>query len=332
MCLKLATKVGPTIFFGKYQKLNGAEEILVKKVGDGSIIERFAKIPVPRSSVDIVCPTFLELRWAYGCPFHCSYCYLQGTLRFLPTEKQPRSKSESKVKSHLLTFLTNVASNMREILNTGELADSLMFEGTKKALSQVVLPLFESCNPYGHKVLILTKSNKIDQLLKMQLQKNAIVSFSINTESVANRWEKGTAPPKDRIKAALKLFEEGYEVRIRIDPIIPYPENNWRLEYLELIDEIFGSLIPERVTIGSLRGLQTTINHASDTSWLKYLEENSKWGKRVSSKTRLQMYSSIIEYLRKRYYYEKVALCKEPVFIWQELQLDWRNCRCNCVW
>jgi len=156
MCLKLVTKVGPTIFFGKYQKLSGAEEILVKKVGDGSIIERFAKIPVPRSSTDIVCPTFLELRWAYGCSFHCSYCYLQGTLRFLPTEKQPRSKSESKVKSHLLTFLTNVASNMREILNTGELADLLMFEGTKKALSQVVLPLFKSCNPYGHKVLILT--------------------------------------------------------------------------------------------------------------------------------------------------------------------------------
>ncbi|MEM2739158.1 MAG: radical SAM protein [Candidatus Bathyarchaeia archaeon] len=332
MCFKLVTKTGPTIFFDKFQKLNGTEEILVKKVGDGSIIERFAKIPVPRSPTDIVCPTFLELRWAYGCPFRCSYCYLQGTLRFLPTEKQPRSKPDSKVKLHLMTFLANVASNMREILNSGELADSLMFEGTKKALSQVVLPLFVDRNPYGHKVLILTKSDKIDQLLNMEAQESVVASFSINTGSVATKWEKGTALPKDRINAASKLFETGYEVRIRIDPMIPYPENNWKIEYLDLIDEIFSLLMPERITIGSLRGLQTTINHTSDTSWLTYLKENSKWGKRLSTRTRLEMYSTIIEYLKKRYYYDKVALCKEPVFIWEKLHLNWKNCRCNCVW
>jgi spore photoproduct lyase len=328
----MVTRTSPTIFFDKYQKLDGTEAIMVRKVGDGSVIERFAKIPVPRSPIDIVCPTFLELRWAYGCPFNCSYCYLQGTLRFLPTEKQPRPKLESKVRMHVLTFLTQIADNMKEILNTGELADSLMFEGTKKAISHVVLPLFKERNPYGHKALLLTKSDKIEELLKDEFQRSVIASFSINTESVAHRWEKGTALPKDRVKAASKLFEEGYEVRVRLDPMIPYPEDYWKKEYMDLIDEIFDVIIPERITIGSLRGLQTTINHASDTSWVSYLEENSKWGKRILTKTRLNMYATIIDYLRKKYDYDKVALCKEPVFIWEKLQLNWKKCSCNCVW
>jgi len=40
-------------------------EGLVKQVADGSIIKRFDKTPYPVKPTDVVCPHFLELKWAY---------------------------------------------------------------------------------------------------------------------------------------------------------------------------------------------------------------------------------------------------------------------------
>jgi hypothetical protein len=31
----------------------------------------------------------LELKWAYGCPFDCAWCYLKGTFRFLVSAMLP---------------------------------------------------------------------------------------------------------------------------------------------------------------------------------------------------------------------------------------------------
>ncbi|GAH99661.1 unnamed protein product, partial [marine sediment metagenome] len=62
-----------------------------------------------------------------------------------------------------------------------------------------------------------------------------------------------------------------------------------RESYIELIDEIFLRFIPERVTFGSLRGLQSTINGTKDTSWVKYLKEGSNWGRKIDFTTRYGM-------------------------------------------
>ena len=47
-----------------------------------------------------------------------------------------------------------------------------------------------------------------------------MVSFSLNAPVVSKVWEK--APKvEDRIEAARKVSEAGYETRIRIDPMVP---------------------------------------------------------------------------------------------------------------
>jgi spore photoproduct lyase len=107
---------------------------MVLDVGDGSIIHRFDKTPPPVESTDVVCPHFLELKWAYGCPFDCAWCYLKGTLRFQPTGTMPRTKNLDKVKSHLARFLLHPGPP--ELLNSGELADSLMNENNGQAISK----------------------------------------------------------------------------------------------------------------------------------------------------------------------------------------------------
>ncbi|GAH68463.1 unnamed protein product, partial [marine sediment metagenome] len=158
----------------------------------------------------------------------------------------------------------------------------------------------------------------------------AIMSFSLNADDVARKWEKGAPSVDRRIEAGRKLSQAGYEVRIRIDPIVPVPD--WRKYYTNLIAQIFTNFMPERITLGSLRGLQSTINGSTDKSWLQYLNENSNWGKKVDFKTRYEIYATIINLLRDSYNYRDVALCKETLAMWGRLGMDYKKIKCNCVW
>ncbi len=300
----------------EYELLDGSTRSLVQHVGDGSIIKRFDKTPLPVRSTNVVCPHFLELKWAYGCPFDCAWCYLKGTFRFLPTGTKPVVKSYDKIESHIRRFLSELTTP--EVLNTGEIADSLMSEGSSQPFSKFIIPIFESQS--RHNVLFLTKSNNIRYLLKINSHNQVIISFSFNADEVAKKWERGAPPVARRIEAAKELAKAGYEVRIRIDPIVPIPD--WEEHYTSLVDQIFASFTPERITLGSLRGLQSTINGSTDRSWVEYLKENSNWGKKVDFKTRYEIYASMIKKLKDVYRYEGIALCKETVAMWAKLGMD----------
>jgi len=297
----------------------------VGRVNDGSIITRFDKTHLPKGKTDVVCPHFVELKWAYGCPYDCAWCYLKGTFRFQPNGTSPVVKSYEKIERHTRKFLQEVGTP--EILNAGEIADSLMHENVELPFSKFIIPIFETQEL--HKVLFLTKSSTIKNLLEIEPHNQAIISFSLNAIDVAKRWEKAPSVLK-RIKAAKRLFEVGYEVRIRIDPMVPI--KNWQEQYLQLLDILFDNFIPERITLGSLRGLQSTINGCTDKSWVKYMGESSSWGKKIDFKTRYAMYSAIINQLKNKYSFNEMALCKETVEMWDALKMDYKKIRCNCIW
>lgn len=319
------TAIKPKIYYKEYLQLTGKREILVEKVNDGAIIQRFDKMPLPKRLTDVVCPHFLELKWAYGCPFDCAWCYLKGTFRFRPERTKPVIKDYVKIESHTRTFLDEVTTP--EILNTGEIADSLMFESGEQPFSKFIIPLFSSQKL--HKVLFLTKSSNIKNLLGIEPHNQAIISFSLNAMPVAEKWEKAPSV-LERIKAAKRVQQAGYEVRIRIDPMVPI--EGWREHYSHLVDMVFENLVPERVTLGSLRGLQSTINGCTDKSWVKYLKESSNWGKKIDSQTRYDMYSTMIGQLEGRYNFTKITLCKETVQTWNSLKMDYQRIKCNCLW
>jgi len=313
------------IHYKEYEQLDGRKENLVARVNDGSIITRFDKTPLPRRKTDVVCPHFLELKWAYGCPYDCAWCYLKGTFRFQPNKTSPVVKPYEKTELHTRKFLEEVKTP--EILNAGEIADSLMHENAELAFSKFIIPMFETQKP--HKVLFLTKSSTVKNLLEIWPHNQAIISFSLNAIPVAKRWEKAPSVLK-RIEAAKKVFDAGYEVRIRIDPMVPI--KNWQEYYFELLDILFDNFMPERITLGSLRGLQSTINGCTDKSWVKYLRESSNWGKKIDFETRYIIYLTIINELKSKYSFNKVALCKETVQMWDALRMDYKKIRCNCVW
>jgi spore photoproduct lyase len=316
-----------TIHRKPYKMLDGREKLLVERVNDGSIIKRFDKTPYPQKPTDVVCPHFLELKWAYGCPYDCAWCYLKGTFRFRPEGTKPAFKPLDKIKTHIEAFLEK--ERTPEILNTGEIADSLMGERGDCPFSKFIISIFEEQK--RHKVLFVTKSSNIKNLLMLPSCHQLVISFSLNADLVARKWELGAPSIENRLKAAKELYEKDFVIRLRIDPLVPI--KNWRVHYFRLIDNIFNHLVPERITLGSLRGLQSTINgtKGKDQSWTVFLKENSNWGKKVEFKVRWEMYKALIQYIKYKYKYSRIALCKETKAMWARLNLDWKDIKCNCI-
>ncbi|MEM1876893.1 MAG: radical SAM protein [Ignisphaera sp.] len=295
-----------------------------------------------KSPTDIVCPQFWELKWAVGCPYSCSYCFLQGTFY---GNKSFRLKDLSRLGKELDEFLGWAdAVGIRLLLNAGELCDSLAVpEATEKlidVLKQVIT------NHPMHKILFVTKAG-LHQAKRFIENVNGfeeffVVSFSINAPIIAKRFE--VAPPvEDRLRAAVALHESGIETRFRIDPMIPV--DGWENHYRSLIEDVFTKyeLDPERITIGSLRGLLKTIRFSKDREWVKYLKNGEKtgWGLKISTETRRNMYRTVIENLKTYGYRGYVSLCKETYKIWLELFEEnlisnpgtpeiWENVMCNC--
>ncbi len=312
--------------FAKYKVLSGRTQKRLQRISGGSIVKRFEHTPYPQNPSDVICPHFLELKWGYGCPYDCAWCFLKGTLRMLPEKTAPKTKSREKVLRHVKSALIHISKP--EMFNTGELCDSLMDERNGGIpFSQWIAEEFEK--QQTHKVLFLTKSAYVKKLLEIEKHDNAVVSFSLNASPVARKWEKAPTP-KARIKAGRELAENGWEVRVRIDPIVPIP--NWREAYGELIEDLFTSYTPSRITLGTPRGLQSTLNNVTDKTWVEYLDTGSSgWGRKVPDEDREEIYRFMLDKLEKHISLDLVGLCKETLEMFNILDRDFRKQVCNCV-
>jgi len=213
-----------------------------------------------------------------------------------------------------------------EILNAGELSDGLIGETQDPPFSKWLMGYM---NGSRHKVLFLTKGTNVKNFLENEWQKNAILAWSLNAEKVASTWEHLAPSPIDRINSAKQVSETGYEVRVRIDPMVSV--EGWQKAYQELVDHVFSQFIPERITLGCLRGLASTIRCATDKSWVKYLTEKSSWGLKPSFENRLAMYNFVISYLDKEYSFNKIGICKDTIALWRSLNMDFKKITCNCI-
>ena len=280
-------------------------------------------VPFDKTPPDIACGMFWELRWAYGCPFNCSYCYLRGTMRgrmkpqFVRTELVLQALDEAFVKI-----------KTPSIFNSGELSDSLM----NPQLMKPIVDKFEQQKK--HKIYLLSKSGTQNVgFLVEEPRRQVICGWSINAPEAANRWEKDAALPKDRIEAATLVSKAGYDTRIRIDPI--FPIKDWQVYYGDLLHQILSKLVPERIILGTPRGLWKTIKYAKEASanieWIQYFAEDSSWGKKLAFGSRKEIYTFFYDRLEAEGYSQsKISLCKETLEMWKALGLNPSSRLCNC--
>jgi len=293
----------------------------VTRARKGPFIRPFTKTPPGK-----VCPPVYVLSHANGCSYRCDYCYLQLTFRHLAAP----------------TVFSNQQDLMREVrqflglprpsvLHAGKLCDSLLYD-SETNLSKQLVPLFAAQDK--HKLLLLTKSITIGNLLQISDHRNTVVSFSLNAPEIARRFERSAPTPEDRIAAAKKCQDAGYEVRVRIDPVIPIA--GWRELYAPLVRAIVEGLNTKglRVTIGNLRYFKSLPLYAksrgADTSVFDVATrfDPTDGRMRVLPAVRLEMY----QWFRAELPVEAEVLpCKEPPQTWRTLGLDPAVPRCNCA-
>jgi spore photoproduct lyase len=217
------------------------------------------------------------------------------------------------------------------MFNSGELSDSWM---NPRIMIQIV-DKFEEQN--RHKLFTLTKFGNKSEMLQLLLSKKrnqTVTAFSVNPPAVAKLYERAAHPPNERIEAARCLSNAGYDTRLRIDPI--FPIDGWRAHYSELITMILNAFSPNRIILGTPRGLWKTIVFAKkagvDMSWTNYFAEGETgWGKKLSFERRQEIYRFMFDTLASRGFpQEKVTLCKEEMSMWQTLERPVKPLTCNC--
>jgi spore photoproduct lyase len=280
-------------------------------------------VPFDKTPPDIACGMFWEVRWAYGCPFNCSYCYLRGTMRGKMKPQYVRTELVLQALDEAFAKITTPA-----IFNSGELSDSLM----NPPLMKPIVDKFEEQKI--HKIYLLSKCGtpNIDFLTEVS-RSQVICGWSINASEVAGLWEKGASPPEDRIEAATLVSKAGYDTRIRIDPI--FPVKDWRIYYGNLLDQILSKFTPNRIILGTPRGLWKTIKYAElanvDIGWTKFFAEDSSWGKKLDFKLRQELYNFFFDTLESNGYPQsRITLCKETLDMWKALGKTTSSCLCNC--
>ena len=331
---QIASRAGlPLIWLDKIPGINGERgiekvraerNVLLLRDRKSSFIEQF-KHPIGR------CAKFYKLTAYNSCNFWCEYCYLYLTFRTQPVSTH--FINYEKMYDEIVKFDGLDIPKPLRVLNLGELGDPLAVDYITGFAKQII-PFMPEHAP-GTRLLFLTKSDCVDDILSLNHGGQSIISFSVNTDAVFQQLEHRTASPDSRLIAASKVQKAGYEVRLRIDPVIFY--STWEKDYIALVEKIFEYVRPARITIGEYRPSNGLANHISarfpESVLLKVNKSLVREGKklRYPEDLRIRMFRTIIEAIKKYRSDIDIALCKEQPEIWKALDLNIRGLKCNCL-
>lgn len=207
----------------------------------------FKRCPGATQKKALTCCNYHVLNLGSQCNMNCSYCYLQSYLN----SKQTKIFTNIDVALDELKSMADQFSEHPFRVGTGEVIDSL-------SLDQLTLysrKLVSFFNQYPKWNLeFKTKSNFVEQFLDLKTIGNTIVSWSVNPEYVISREEHGTAKLSERLTAARKCRDRGFQVAFHIDPMIWHPE--WKQNYALLAEEIQKLFTASEVNIISLGALR----------------------------------------------------------------------------
>ena len=270
----------------------------------------------------LVCGAFHAISYYIGCPYRCSYCYLQGTFR---GKVHPVAyTNRDKLLAELDVWLAQ-PGEMR--LNAGELMDSLALDGVIPIVDDLV-PRFAAQR--RHKLLLVSKSANIPNLLKHDPKGQVIVAFSVNAPEVAAQFEQGAPDPLQRVEAAARVKEAGYYLTLRLDPMIPV--DGWSEAYAAFLERACKVITPHQWTLGSLRHFSSLPMWAGklgrDTSVFRFAREwcSGDRRRRIPLPVRAAMYQTAIDVIRQHDGDVPVRLCKETTAVHERLGTGQRGC------
>jgi len=266
-----------------------------------------------------------------GCPYYCTYCYLAYVYRkFSPFIK---------INVNYETMFKQIrkplkASQGSVCFNMGEMLDSLALDHITN-LTKILVPFFADFkNAY---LMLLTKSNNIDNLISIEPNKQTIVSWSLNTQKMIDSFEPGTANLDERINSASLCQKHGYQIRFRIDPGIIYP--GWQDDYADIIKKVISKTVPQNITLGMLRLLpghfslikQSYGNRGRSLCDFPLTVPASDGKLRFQPDLRIQFYAFLIDTFRSFDKNLSIGLCRETPDVCSALKNRFNLNQCNCI-
>jgi spore photoproduct lyase len=277
---------------------------------------RFLKI-CPGLCPDLACCNLWVLNFAVGCNLDCSYCFLQTYLPY-----------------SLVTYFINLDDMLREVdelleerqgqfvrVCTGELTDSLSLDHLVHFAPRLVE---EFLNRERLHLELKTKTTNIENLRGIDPRGRVTLSWSLNSETSAQREEHHAASLEDRLAAAAIAESWGYRVGFHFDPIIH--ERGWEEGYQKTVDRIFESVRPDSlswISLGALRfdpRLKAIAQRRFPSSRFVYGEfipgPDSKM--RYPEVLRVELFSKMHQWIRRHSPSVPVYLCMESYSVWQK--------------
>jgi spore photoproduct lyase len=173
-----------------------------------------------------------------GCPFTCSYCTIQtfyGDVAELQADLPARLR-EIELQPDRLYHI-----------GTGQASDSLVW-GDRGGMLEALIQ-FAAENP-NVLLELKTKSDNVDALLARDVPRNVVCSWSLNTQTIIDNEEHGTASLRKRVRAARSLAERGIPVGFHFHPMVWY--EGWRKEYGEVAAGLISEIHPAQVAFVSM--------------------------------------------------------------------------------
>lgn len=160
-------------------------------------------------------PTRLDT-YGCGCQHDCSYCYAKSLLSFrdLWNPERPSVADIDDIRRQIRKLKTG------SIVRLGGMTDcfqpcELLHRNTYKTI--------KALNKHGNGYLIVTKSAIVARDEYMQIYNPFLAHFQVTVttldDDLSRTYEKASVP-SERIKAILKLQEAGFDVQIRLSPIL----------------------------------------------------------------------------------------------------------------
>ncbi|MGY2052584.1 spore photoproduct lyase family protein [Methylobacterium sp. JK268] len=184
-----------------------------------------------------------RLDLAEGCPAHCQYCYLAGSLQGPPVTRAYANLDE------ILAGLPDYAGTGRVTSASGERAgEGTTFEAScytdPLAIEHLTGSLTETIRHFGAwdapvQLRLTTKFAAVEPLLGLDHAGRTRVRLSLNAAPAA-RYEGGTDPLPARLGALRALALAGYPVGLTLAPILPVA--GWREAYDALLAAVAAAL------------------------------------------------------------------------------------------
>jgi spore photoproduct lyase len=260
---------------------------------------------------DHICCNYYTLTAAMGCPFDCTYCFLQsytGGRDYFTYENLEDMLEELRSK-------INPAQPIR--IGTGEFTDSIAMEAQTGFIEKYV-PQILAISP-NITLELKTKSAYLDFLPTVGFQKQIVIAWSLNPQSIIDADEKGAASLCERFAAASKAVALGYRVAFHFDPIVF--SSDWEEKYKPVVDELkvrFSTATVAWISLGALRftpKLKPIVEKRFPESTLLYGEffpgDDGKM--RYPEPIRIRLFKQMYEWLSEY----PVYLCMESPEVWR---------------